>query len=745
MGAIKKSTTAVGTATTAAVTAAVTPATTTTAARVTNLPGYDLGNSTAAVFNTTNNVSSATQSVTDKQLRIFSGDNNNNSYLGYDASQDGPVLAGVGGGKLLGSKTPALIWDAQGNVYVGSAAASPVAGTNDLNSILTTIKKTPGPAGPTGETGAIGPIGLTGLTGPIGPAGPIGLTGLTGPTGPLGPSGPAGAPGIDAKSIKSVSYANDTLTITMTDNSTQSATIKAPTPLLGATAPVTLNSAVVDATNNLILTMSDKSIMKVPLPTNTGPAGPAGPAGAAGAVGPAGPLGPAGPAGAAGSSQDYTKAVDFQLGNNAAQDRGAVGPARALVRDSGSVLTINYAGDFIGGTNVGGPGLNVAGTMTANNGYIRTGDSGIQLGANQNNSWILHAPNDNRNTMFIAPGTNGNGWDWAHQTTINKDGNVKVGANLNVNKDLRVENGINMGGAGLFSIDAPNVPGGRFTVDPSGNTRVGHDLRVENGINMGGSGVFSIDAPNVPGGRFTVDESGNVNAKGSLKAGTLKLGDATLVQADDWIRVLADPNNINSWNKGLAADQLWSKRGVYVGTSLNLNSGQPITIRDQFHGMVFQDDIDGPNIHGWGGGKLSTTQAGGQQDYIKWGKTADKVDTGGVNFIQNWAGDATARTSQIANDTNIFKALLITGNRSDDHTGYPYNGYSDYAKGIHGLGRKNVQIYDDLALGDVNSQVCIGPRWCIRAEGDALVFRDMKSAGDNRYAMSMGQGNAKNL
>jgi hypothetical protein len=49
--------------------------------------------------------------------------------------------------------------------------------------------------------------------------------------------------------------------------------------------------------------------------------------------------------------------------------------------------------------------------------------------------------------------------------------------------------------------------------------------------------------------------------------------------------------------------------------------------------------------------------------------------------------------------------------------------------------RQNVIINEDLTLPSGNAQLCIGPRWCIRAEGENLVFRDMKAPDDKRYAM----------
>ncbi|MCY9581106.1 hypothetical protein [Paenibacillus alvei] len=50
---------------------------------------------------------------------------------------------------------------------------------------------------------------------------------------------------------------------------------------------------------------------------------------------------------------------DFKLGNSDQISRGDSGTSRALVKNSGSVLAINFAGDFTGGVNVQGPQLAV--------------------------------------------------------------------------------------------------------------------------------------------------------------------------------------------------------------------------------------------------------------------------------------------------------------------------------------------------------------------------------------------------
>ena len=50
----------------------------------------------------------------------------------------------------------------------------------------------------------------------------------------------------------------------------------------------------------------------------------------------------------------------------------------------------------------------------------------------------------------------------------------------------------------------------RFTLDPVGNMHNTGNLRVDGGVSTGGSGLVQVDAPGIPGGRFTVLADGNV-------------------------------------------------------------------------------------------------------------------------------------------------------------------------------------------------------------------------------------------
>ncbi len=63
---------------------------------------------------------------------------------------------------------------------------------------------------------------------------------------------------------------------------------------------------------------------------------------------------------------------DFILGNTDQLTRGSSGSSRALVKNAGSVLTINYAGDFTGGTQVNS-NLDITGTIKIQGGSPGTG------------------------------------------------------------------------------------------------------------------------------------------------------------------------------------------------------------------------------------------------------------------------------------------------------------------------------------------------------------------------------------
>jgi hypothetical protein len=141
-----------------------------------------------------------------------------------------------------------------------------------------------------------------------------------------------------------------------------------------------------------------------------GPIGPQGVQGPQGVIGPQGPIGPVGPQG-------------FQGPQGIKGDVGPQGPTGPKGQDYDKTKTL-WCAD---------------GTLCKTpSGYFSTNDSGAWIGGNQTNSWMFHAPNDNRGSMFIAPGTNGSNWDWKHQLSIDKNGNVVTSGDMTVFGNLKL-------------------------------------------------------------------------------------------------------------------------------------------------------------------------------------------------------------------------------------------------------------------------------------------------------------------
>ena len=246
------------------------------------------------------------------------------------------------------------------------------------------------PEGPTGPAGPTGPQGRQGNTGPRGDTGARGATGATGPrgntgpkgdtgdTGPIGPSGTHGTDGSDGVGISSITASTPvsvasgnqyTITVTLTDSSTQIFTLVSPQGPQGATGqqgprgdtgargpqgdtgpagPTGATGATGAAGNDgasltgistqtledgIQVTLTAGSITN----TFTVPEGPTGPMGATGTRGPQGQQGPVGPIGATGptgpqgthGSQGPTGPVG-PMGNQGVQGptgpRGVAGP-----------------------------------------------------------------------------------------------------------------------------------------------------------------------------------------------------------------------------------------------------------------------------------------------------------------------------------------------------------------------------------------------------------------------------------
>lgn len=142
----------------------------------------------------------------------------------------------------------------------------------------------------------------------------------------------------------------------------------------------------------------------------TGEKGPQGVQGEQGVIGPQGPLGPAGPPGQQG--QQGVKG-----------DTGNTGPPGPKGEDYDKTKVLWCADGQL---------------CETPNSYFGTNNNAMWVGGNQQNSWVFHAPNDNRNTLFLAPGTNGTNWDWGRQMTIDKLGNVVTTGDLSIGGGLKL-------------------------------------------------------------------------------------------------------------------------------------------------------------------------------------------------------------------------------------------------------------------------------------------------------------------
>jgi hypothetical protein len=154
--------------------------------------------------------------------------------------------------------------------------------------------------------------------------------------------------------------------------------------------------------------------------------------------------------------------------------------------------------------------------------------------------------------------------------------------------------------------------------------------------------------------------------------------------------------------------------------SINIQSGKVLSLRDQYHGLAFAEDADGPSLYGYSGGKLRVSGKDSPVDILKW--TRSGVD--------------------ISGNTTILGNIVTGGEKHDDWTGvnlkrrdgrWSHFDWKDDQKNYI----RGETIVDDTMFLPKGNKICLGPRWCIATEGDNgeyLVFRDILAG--KRYAMS---------
>ena len=167
------------------------------------------------------------------------------------------------------------------------------------------------------------------------------------------------------------------------------------------------------------------------------------------------------------------------------------------------------------------------------------------------------------------------------------NGNLQVQGNVNANNKLTVggaESGyaiVNIrNGDGRYTHIGVTGQADRKFQNGSlfrGNVHMDNDLnidgnqRIEGNISMGGNSTFSVDAPGVVGGRFTIDKDGNVTIKGKLTVKDLVVEDNLDLGKDkrsfykfnggnDYVELHGLPYFNRACNQG--------RRGIHTGCNL---------------------------------------------------------------------------------------------------------------------------------------------------------------------------------
>lgn len=232
-------------------------------------------------------------------------------------------------------------------------------------------------------------------------------------------------------------------------------------------------------------------------------------------------------------------------------------------------------------------------------------------------------------------------------------------------------------------------------------------------------------------------------------------GDADGLLNDDWLRLMGPDNK--SYNGGFAAKKLYATEGGITSegpltvhgraafvNQLNMND-KSISLRDDqnFHHVAYSQDVDGPRICGYTGGKLTSTKDNKTfVDALKW--NGEKVEStlpltvnGGVALTGNinMAGGtiiATAGRQHIAGDEYMY--IL---NKNGVMLGKEWGGNGSL------VAQGNISVYNgmdfnttldktSLTLGDVK-----GAAYNISTGNYALTFHKNKDDGTWEEAMKI--------
>jgi hypothetical protein len=237
-------------------------------------------------------------------------------------------------------------------------------------------------------------------------------------------------------------------------------------------------------------------------------------------------------------------------------------------------------------------------------------------------------PDDKTNGAEISNDTNG-----FKQLMI--VGNKSAGGNRQVGvwDQLNVHGGLGVQGAGIQPIDGADW----MRIFGSANS----GTAMYNGVSIGPDGGRGLSV----GAWDPSVKAGNIKAVGTIDAAAFTIGGKPFTggpagkdgkdgapgpAGKDGLRG-ADGTPGPAGKDGAPGPAF---NGTLKGAALNLDSGQPITIRDQYHGLVYSGDVDGPSLFGYNGGKLTAAgTARGEKavDALKWDHSGNVFVTGTVD------------------------------------------------------------------------------------------------------------------
>jgi len=204
--------------------------------------------------------------------------------------------------------------------------------------------------------------------------------------------------------------------------------------------------------------------------------------------------------------------TDFVLGNTDQSTRGNSGGSRALVKDSGATLALNYAGDFTGGVRVDSR-ISVGGTITAtaNNSLTETRGSHLRItnagnGGDAVISWDNNLNGTNKQRWYAGIDVSDSyAWKLARPDTAyfdNESFDRNLGGGNLPETKLKIDISGNASLLGGLTLNT-----NKFTVaGATGNTTIAGSLDIGSSFNI------NVSSSN----KFSVDTSGNVTNTGTL-------------------------------------------------------------------------------------------------------------------------------------------------------------------------------------------------------------------------------------